>query len=309
MASPRAHPARRTGRAWSPPPTTFRLSAGCSRGDLGASTGSTPSMAGRWAPSRPITGLPCFPELVARAIVNCGSARTAVAQPGVPEGPDGGAGGRPRACWVAAVSAAEPASGPAGLCGRIYAGWGLSQDFYRAGLHESALGAPDLDTFLRTDWEERFARRPAANLYAQLRTWEAGDISRDPNATAATSRRALGRDRGPHVLLDAGRDRPLFPGRRQRGRVARTCAMPSCRPIPSIWGHRAGNPSHQPGRCSPSCKRGRAGLGSNSPEPATPAIIAACPPSRGLADGTRGAGSSGGVDPGAASSSPVSRWP
>ena len=27
---------------------------------------------------------------------------------------------------------------------RIYAGWALSQDFYRADLHRTALGAPDL---------------------------------------------------------------------------------------------------------------------------------------------------------------------
>ena len=28
-----------------------------------------------------------------------------------------------------------------------------------------------------TDWEDRFGSRPAANLYAQLRTWDAADIS------------------------------------------------------------------------------------------------------------------------------------
>ena len=64
--------------------------------------------------------------------------------------------------------------------GRIDAGWALSQDFYRAHLHRLALGAPDLETFLRTDWEERFARRPAADLYAQLRCWSVGDISANP---------------------------------------------------------------------------------------------------------------------------------
>ena len=66
--------------------------------------------------------------------------------------------------------------------GRIYAAWALSQDFYRAGLHLASgpqhnLGAPDLETFLRTDWEDRFGARPAANQYAQLRTWDTADIS------------------------------------------------------------------------------------------------------------------------------------
>ena len=46
--------------------------------------------------------------------------------------------------------------------GHIYAGWALSQDFYRETLHITALGAPDLETYLRTDWEASFTRRRAA---------------------------------------------------------------------------------------------------------------------------------------------------
>src|SRR5258708_12308069 len=61
--------------------------------------------------------------------------------------------------------------------GHIYAGWALSQDFYRENLHITALGAPDLDTYLRNDWEASFARRPAANCYAQLITWYHADIT------------------------------------------------------------------------------------------------------------------------------------
>jgi homoserine O-acetyltransferase len=127
--------------------------------------------------------------------------------------------------------------------GRIYAGWGLSQDFYRAGLHESALGAPDLDTFLRTDWEERFSRRKAADLYAQLRTWEAGDISRDPRyggdlakALAAITAR---------VLLMPGATDLYFRVADNEAELSQL-QRAELRPIPSIWGHRAGNPSSNP---------------------------------------------------------------
>ncbi|MBI2801750.1 MAG: hypothetical protein HYX63_16000 [Gammaproteobacteria bacterium] len=65
--------------------------------------------------------------------------------------------------------------------GRIYAGWALSQDFYRAGLHLASgvagnLGAADLESFLHRDWEQRFGALPAADLYAQLKTWDAADI-------------------------------------------------------------------------------------------------------------------------------------
>src|SRR6185312_13060608 len=76
---------------------------------------------------------------------------------------------------------AEPAAAKRAM-GRIYAGWALSQDFYRAGKHLASgpppnLGAPDLDTFIRTQWEEVFAAFVAANLYARLQTWETADIA------------------------------------------------------------------------------------------------------------------------------------
>jgi homoserine O-acetyltransferase len=122
----------------------------------------------------------------------------------------------------------------------VYAGWGLSQDFYRAGLYRTALGAPDLETFLRTDWEESFGANDAANLYAQALTWYHADISAEPRyggdlPTALAAIRA-------RVLLLPGETDLYF-------RVADNAAeLPhlrsgELRPIPSIWGHRAGAPA------------------------------------------------------------------
>ncbi|WP_375456854.1 alpha/beta fold hydrolase [uncultured Methylobacterium sp.] len=179
-----------------------------------------------------------FPDAVARAIVVCGSARTAVhnrvflkGQMAVLEAaPEHRGDGR----FVAQPDAALRAFG------RIYAGWALSQDFYRANLHETALGAPDLDTFLRTDWEERFARRDAGDLHAQLRTWDAGDIASDARYGGDLAK-ALGAITA-RVLLMPGETDLYF-------RVADNAAeLPhlhraELRPIPSLWGHRAGNPS------------------------------------------------------------------
>jgi homoserine O-acetyltransferase len=182
-----------------------------------------------------------FPDQVSRVVVNCGSARTAVHNRVFLQGQ--------MAVLEAAAEyagngrfSAEPAAALRAF-GRIYAGWALSQDFYRDGLHLSALGAPDLATFLRTDWEERFARRPAADLYAQLRTWDAGDISRDPRhgGDLAAALSAI----TARVLLMPGETDLYF-------RVADNAAeLPllrdaALRPIPSIWGHRAGNPSANP---------------------------------------------------------------
>ncbi len=178
---------------------------------------------------------------VARIVAVCGSAKTAVHNRVFLKG-------------LMAVLEAAPEYRGAGrfvlqprsalrAFGRIYAGWALSQDFYRAGLHRAALGAPDLDTFLRTDWEERFARRDAADLLAQLKTWDAGDISDDPRygGDLAKALNAI----SARVLLMPGETDLYF-------RVADNEAeLPHLRraellPIPSIWGHRAGNPAPNP---------------------------------------------------------------
>jgi homoserine O-acetyltransferase len=176
--------------------------------------------------------------MVERAFVVCGSARTAVHNRVFLSGllrtleaaPEYLGGGR---------FSAEPRATLRAF-GHIYAGWALSQDFYRAGLHRSVLGAPDLETFLRTDWEAPYDGRRAANLYAQLMTWLHGDISANP-LYHNDLERALRAIRA-RVLLLPGETDLYF-------RVADNEAeLPhlrhgELRPIPSVWGHRAGNPN------------------------------------------------------------------
>ena len=60
--------------------------------------------------------------------------------------------------------------------GRIYAGWALSQTFYRRELWRG-LGFKDLEDFLVRSWEASFLRRDMRDLLAQLWTWQSGDIS------------------------------------------------------------------------------------------------------------------------------------
>jgi homoserine O-acetyltransferase len=181
-----------------------------------------------------------FPNAVGRVVINCGSARTAAhnqtflrALMAVLEAaPEHIGGGRFSAPPAAALRA----------FGRIYAGWAMSQDFYRAGLHLSSTGTADLAEFLR-GWEERYLQRDAANLYAQLRCWDAGDISDTPEFGGDLPR-TLGAITA-RVLLMPGETDLYF-------RVADNAAeLPHLRhgrllPIPSIWGHRAGNPMGNP---------------------------------------------------------------
>lgn len=187
-----------------------------------------------------------FADSVERIVVNCGVARTAVHNQVFLRSLMATLEAAPQHIGNGRFSA-EPRAAKRAF-GRIYAAWALSQDFYRAGLHLATgpkpnLGAPDLETFLKTDWEDRYGTRPAANLYAQLRTWEAADISANDlyDGDLIAALRAI----KARVLLMPGSTDLYF-------RVADNEAeLPhlrhaELRPIPSIWGHRAGNPVANP---------------------------------------------------------------
>jgi homoserine O-acetyltransferase/O-succinyltransferase len=181
-----------------------------------------------------------FPDQVERAIVCCGSARTAPHNRVFLEGlraileaaPEYTGAGRFRAKPEAALRA----------FGRVYAGWALSQDFYREHLYRRAFGSADLEAFLAANWNGRFAVRDPANLMAHLATWQAADISTGAyGGDLAAALNAI----GARVLLMPGSTDLYF-------QVAdNALELPHLRhaelvPIPSSWGHLAGNPQRNP---------------------------------------------------------------
>jgi len=182
-----------------------------------------------------------YPDAVARAIVVCGSARTAEHNKVFLSGllrtfeaaPEHLGNGR---------FSAEPKATMRAI-GHIYAGWALSQDFYREKVHLTALGAPDLATYLRNDWEASFARRRAANCYAQLVTWYHGDISANP-LYGGDLERALKGIRARVLLMPSETD--LYFRVADNARELAHLSDAELLPIPSIWGHRAGNPAASP---------------------------------------------------------------
>jgi homoserine O-acetyltransferase len=125
----------------------------------------------------------------------------------------------------------------------IYAGWGLSQDFYREKLHLTALGAPDLQTHIKNDWEASFGRRRAANCYAQLVTWYNGDISANPLYEGDLTR-ALNAIKARVLLMPGATD--LYFRVPDNELEIKHLANAELLPIPSVWGHRAGNPARNP---------------------------------------------------------------
>lgn len=180
-----------------------------------------------------------FPEAVERIVAVCGSAKTAVHNQVFLRGLLAVLEAAPEYLGDGRFSA-EPVKAIRAFA-RVYAGWALSQDFYRAGLHLA--GEADLESFLRHQWDARWAQRRAANLYAQARCWHAGDISDNP-LYGGDLPRAL-RAIQAKVLLMPGETDLYF-------RVADNEAeLPHLRhavlrPIPSIHGHRAGNPAANP---------------------------------------------------------------
>lgn len=178
-----------------------------------------------------------YPELVERAIVVCGSARTAVHNQVFLRGllrileaaPEHLGGGR---------FAEEPVAAKRAFA-EVYAGWGLSQDFYRAGLYTSVLRFADLDAFLQADWIDDFARSKAADLYAQAVTWLHGDIAAGADLPAA-----LAAIRAKVLLVPSETDLYF----RVADNAAELEHLRSGRlaVIPGVWGHWAGSPEGLP---------------------------------------------------------------
>jgi homoserine O-acetyltransferase len=180
-----------------------------------------------------------YPEAVDRAIVVCGSARTAVHNQVFLRGllavleaaPEHLGGGR---------FSAEPHAALRAFA-RIYAGWAKSQDWYREGLHLAS--ASSLDDYLDREWAPGFTTCHAADLYAQARSWDASDISANELYEHDLTR-ALAAIEARMLLMPGMTD--LYFRVADNEAERRLLRHAELRVIPSIWGHGAGSPSRNP---------------------------------------------------------------
>jgi homoserine O-acetyltransferase len=180
-----------------------------------------------------------FPDQVERICATCGSARTSIHNNVFLQGVRATLTGDPH--WRGDHFDAHPVRGLRAM-GRVYAGWAMSQAFYREKLYEKA-GFASLEDFLVRSWEANFLRRDAHDLLASLETWLASDISDNDiyNGDLAT---ALGSITARSIILPSRTDLYFTP----EDSEIETAMMPNAeyRPIESIWGHRAGNPMFSP---------------------------------------------------------------
>jgi homoserine O-acetyltransferase len=124
--------------------------------------------------------------------------------------------------------------------GRVYAGWAMSQAFYREHLYRQ-FGASSIEDYIVRFWEANFLRRDGNDLVAQLDIWARSDIS--ANAIYKNDlEAALGAIRARAIIMP-GRTDLYFTAEDSR---RETAMMPNAeyRPIDSDYGHRAGNPTH-----------------------------------------------------------------
>lgn len=180
-----------------------------------------------------------YPERVERICALCGSARTSVHNQVFIQGVRAALTGDPS--WQGDHFSAHPQRGLRAM-GRVYAGWAMSQAFYREKLYEAA-GYSSLEDFLVRGWEANFLRRDAHDLLASLDTWQASDIS-DNDIYGGDLAKALGAITATSIIMPSRTDLYFTP----EDSAAETAQMPNAefRPIESIWGHRAGNPSTSP---------------------------------------------------------------
>jgi homoserine O-acetyltransferase/O-succinyltransferase len=117
--------------------------------------------------------------------------------------------------------------------GRVWAGWALSQAFYRDRLY-TVMGFAELEAFLVNFWEAFWVGLDANNLLSQLRTWQTADIAQTPGYDGDLAR-ALGDIRAKAVLSPGQKDL-YFPPEDMAWEAER---MPDAqlRTIPGVWGH------------------------------------------------------------------------
>ncbi len=120
---------------------------------------------------------------------------------------------------------------------RVYAGWALSQAFYRERVYLEQ-GYSSLEDYLIAFWEGNYVGKDANDLLAMLWTWQNADIAATPGFDGDLEM-ALGAVEAKAIVMPGQTDLYFTPEDNEY-EVSR---MPNAelRPIPSIWGHLAGS--------------------------------------------------------------------
>ena len=125
---------------------------------------------------------------------------------------------------------------------QIYASWAASQAFYRAKPY-LAWGYDSLEDYLLRAWEAGYRKRDPHNLLSMIDTWLRCDVSNNP-VYQGDYPQAMASITAQTLVMPATTDLYFTP----EDCKAEAALIPNAeyRPIPSIWGHRAGIPYQNP---------------------------------------------------------------
>ncbi|GAK42794.1 alpha/beta hydrolase fold protein [Paenibacillus sp. TCA20] len=120
--------------------------------------------------------------------------------------------------------------------GRVYAGWGLSQTYYREGLYRD-MGFDALEDFVAGVWDDSFMKMDPHNVLAMLWTGQNADISANP-VYKGDFDKALQNIKAQACIMPGSTD--LFCTSDENEYEAKLIPNAVLHPIESIWGHFAG---------------------------------------------------------------------
>jgi homoserine acetyltransferase len=195
-----------------------------------------------------------YPDFMDIAVPFCGSAKTSLHNQVFLEGvksallaaklhPSAGscAGGNPPTGETSRVWTAQEKDVGLRAFGRVYAGWGFSQAFYREELFRSVLGFKDLEDFMVNFWEAWATSKDPENLLVMLYTWQSGDCSKQKpyNGDFAAAMKGI----RAKTLVLPGKTDLYFPPEDSEIEVKNmNPGIGRMEAFPSIWGHWAGGP-------------------------------------------------------------------
>ncbi|KAI4719986.1 homoserine O-acetyltransferase [Aureobasidium sp. EXF-10727] len=125
--------------------------------------------------------------------------------------------------------------------GRVYAGWGFSQAFYRQQLYTSILGFKDLETFMTDFWETWALSKHPENMLTMLQTWQSGDCSAQHpyNGSFPAAMKAI---KAKALVLPCKTDLYFPPEDSEYEVQCMRKGVGRLEVFPSVWGHWAGGP-------------------------------------------------------------------
>ena len=121
---------------------------------------------------------------------------------------------------------------------RIYASWAASQAYYRQGIYYQ-FGYDSLEDYLVRGWEANYRQSNPHNLLSMIDTWLHCDVSNN-SIYQGDYKKALKSITARTLFMPSITDLYFTP----EDCKAEADLIPNAEylPIPSIWGHRAGNP-------------------------------------------------------------------